>query len=467
MRNNILRFLRFLLFLFFLAACSAKIPQNSELTQNIPQRFNNMDLISIKQESALKDSTPQEQIKRLFNDSTLNSLFDIALEKNLDVQITSTRILQARAQLKSAWGDLFPKINGSLNANESHTRANSKEITTNSTQASATLSWEVDLFGKLQHAKNAKLSLYQKSLQDLENVRITLLVEVADAYFNLLEIHKNLALTNLNIGHYKDALEFTRLKVENGLLDSTELFEKQDLLTDEQNIKEQLQISLEEYKNALLILLDSTTLPFSLQNQQMPQIVESLSLNALPADVLFSRPDIKASLFSLYAQIYNKANAKASLFPILSISANISDILDSNTQNAGNLVWQFAASLSAPLLNRTQLTQNYFLQDALLSESYLTLEKSLKAAFFEIENASFSLKSTQLQLQNNLKRLNNAESYYEFSYNRHSIGLIDSLDHALNSASLNNAKKSFNTTKGQNLKALSLLYKTLGGNLNL
>ncbi|TLD85269.1 efflux transporter outer membrane subunit [Helicobacter sp. MIT 11-5569] len=454
---------------FTFIACSAKIPDNKSLTQDLMPNFTNISLISQNTNQKIQNSTPIEQMRLLFDDSTLDALLEIAAQKNLDLQITQTRILQAQAQLKTAWGDLFPTINGSLNTETSKSRSNTTPVIKThsySTQIGATLSWEFDLFGRLRQTKNAKQSLYEKSLQDLENAKITLFSDIATLYFTLLETQKNLILTQDNITHYANALELTRLKVENGLLDSTELFEKQDLLTEEQNTLERLKSIEEESKNALLVLLDTSTLPFRIQ-QNLPQPKTQFNLANLPADTLLSRPDIKAALFSLHAQIYTKANAKASLFPILSISANIGEILDSTTQSSGNLAWGLASSLSAPILNRTQLTQNYFLQDALLKESYLTLQKSLKDAFFEIENASFNTNSAQTQLQNSHRRLKNAQNYYEFSFNRHTIGLIDTLEHALNSASLNNAQKSLNTAQSENLKTLVTLYKAFGGNLNL
>ncbi|MDE5603370.1 MAG: TolC family protein, partial [Helicobacter sp.] len=189
--------------------------------------------------------------------------------------------------------------------------------------------------------------------------------------------------------------------------------------------------------------------------------------HTIPADVLLSRPDIQASIQSLYAQIYNKANAKASLFPILSFSASLNEILHSSTQNSGNIAWQVAASLTAPLLNRTQLTQNYLLQDALLKESYLTLQKNLNTAFSEIENAIFNTQNTQLQLENNLQRLQNAKKYYEFSNNRRIIGLIDDLEYLNNTTLLNNSQKSLNTSANAKLQALITLFKAFGGNLYL
>ena len=142
-------------------------------------------------------------------------------------------------------------------------------------------------------------------------------------------------------------------------------------------------------------------------------------------------------------------------------------MLGSSEGNAGNLAWSLAASLAAPILNRTQLTQNYFLQDAILQETYLTLQKNLNTALGEIENAIFNTKSTELQTQNNQQRLENAKSYYEFSANRRSIGLIDELEHLTNKASLNNSQKNLNTSKNSQLQAIIVLFKAFGGNFYL
>ncbi|WP_104722136.1 TolC family protein [Helicobacter mesocricetorum] len=449
----------------------AKLPNPQELTHKIPQSFSNEEILIHSSNTNLTASlTPKEQLNTLFLDESLSELYEIALQSNTDLQIMQTRIQQANAQLKSAWGGIFPTLNGNLNTANNHSRSNTSPVSKSSsqtTQIAATLSWEIDLFGRLNANKNAKESLYYQSLENLKNAEISLLANITSLYFTLRETTLNILLTEKNITALTQILELTRLKVENGLLDSTELFNKQDLLSNEQNTLQSLKMQLEETKNALLLLLDLNNLPFDIHNSFSFHNPQPLNPHMIPADVLLSRPDIQASIQSLYAQIYNKANAKASLFPILSFNANLNEILHSSTQNSGNIAWQLAASLSAPLLNRTQLTQNYFLQDALLKESYLTLQKNLNTAFIEIENAIFNTQNTQSQLENNTHRLQNAKEYYDFSNNRRITGLIDDLEYLNNVTLLNNSQKSFNSSKNAKLQALITLFKAFGGNLYL
>lgn len=464
----------------------ATLPSQEELSQNLPQSFQNATLTpnsTPKESQEITDlfatttlnpltqeeqTPPKEQLIALFSDSTLEYLLNLALEKNTDIQIAKTRILQAQSQLKSAWGELFPSVSGNLNLSQNNTRTNTEPMIktdSHSTLIGANLSWELDLFGRNYAAKNARESLYFQSLENLSNTQIILLSDVATFYFTLRELHLNILLTQENIQLYQTILNLTQNKVQSGLLDSTELFTKQDFLTNEQNTLQALKERQEETKNALLVLLDSYTLPFDLSPSYDFIAPKSYAFNQIPAEVLFSRPDIKAAIFSLHAQIYNKANAKASLFPILSIGASIDEIIQPSSTNAGNLVWQIAASLTAPLLNRTQLTQNYFFQDALLQESYLTLQNTLNTALEEIENALFLTQSTQKRLENFKSQFQNAQEYLDFSSQRRLAGLNDDLEHLSNQASYNNAQKSLNTAYNTQNSSLIVLFKAFGGNL--
>lgn len=448
--NVFLRF--FVLFaVFFLSAC-VTIPSNSELSKNIPTSFNNESLIQTSKDT--KVLSPEIQLYYLFEDENLRNLYDIALLKNINLQIMQSRILQAESSLKVAFSEFFPKDSASFGGSKSKGSGFQTQVLGN-------LSWEIDVFGKNTNAKNSKESLYKKSMEDFRATQITLLSDVTSLYFNLQEYNLNISLTKENITHYAELLELTRLKVENGLLDSTELFTKQDLLTNEQNTLEILKKQFEESKNALLILLDLKSLPFVLSPSFSYKDDFLFSFEKIPANAILSRPDIRANIYSLYSQIYNKSEAYSSLFPIISISGNVSEVL----QNNSNIAWSIASSISAPIFNRTQLTQNYFLQNELLKENYLSLQDSLNNAFFEIENSLFNIKNTQIQTKNNYLRFKNAQDYFMFATNRKSIGLIDELELRENNASLNNSKKNLYSSLNAQSQSLIMLFKAFGGNL--
>ena len=448
--NVFLRF--FVLFaVFFLSAC-VTIPSNSELSKNIPTSFNNESLIQTSKDT--KVLSPEIQLYYLFEDENLRNLYDIALLKNINLQIMQSRILQAESSLKVAFSEFFPKDSASFGGSKSKGSGFQTQVLGN-------LSWEIDVFGKNTNAKNSKESLYKKSMEDFRATQITLLSDVTSLYFNLQEYNLNISLTKENITHYAELLELTRLKVENGLLDSTELFTKQDLLTNEQNTLEILKKQFEESKNALLILLDLKSLPFVLSPSFSYKDDFLFSFEKIPANAILSRPDIRANIYSLYYQIYNKSEAYSSLFPIISISGNVSEVL----QNNSNIAWSIASSISAPIFNRTQLTQNYFLQNELLKENYLSLQDSLNNAFFEIENSLFNIKNTQIQTKNNYLRFKNAQDYFMFATNRKSIGLIDELELRENNASLNNSKKNLYSSLNAQSQSLIMLFKAFGGNL--
>ena len=457
MRVSLISF--FLIFLFF--GC-AKLPQNEELTKNLPTNFDNANLITTTTKSKTNTSL-KETLTKLFLDEDLENLFNIALKNNKDLQIAQTRILQARSQLKSSFSELFPTINGDISARKS---GGDEKDSSYSVNAGLNLSWEVDIFSKNRLAKNAKESLYFQNIENLSNAQITLLADVSTLYFSLRELQKNINLTQENIEFYKEALELTQLKVNSGLLDSTELFTKQDLLTKEQSILQNLKEKQEQDKNALLILLDSKTLPFSLNAPYSFKEPHSYALQDAPSDVLLNRPDIKASIFTLHSQIYKKESAKMAQFPILSLNASLDEILK-NSLNTQDLAWQIFASLASPLINRTKLTQNYLLESEVLKESHLVLQKNLSNAKAEIENAIFITNSAQKRLENAQSQYNNAKEYLLFSQNKNLFGLNDSLEHSLNQASFNNTKKTLITAQNTKNIALITLFKAFGGNIEI
>ena len=446
--------------LFLLSGC-AKLPQNSDLTQNLPQSFENTNLISTTK-NEITTLLPQDTLNALFLDEDLKKLLEIALQNNRDLKIAQTRILQARSQLKSSFSTLFPTLTGEINANKSKNNLRDSY----SINAGLNLSWEVDIFSKNRLAKNAKESFYFQNIENLSNTQITLLSDVATLYFTLRETQNNLILTQKNIELYKEVLNLTEFKVKSGLLDSTELFTKQDLLTKEQNLLQNSKERQEKDKNALLVLLDLKELPFCLTKPYDFTKHRPFAVQNTTASVILSRPDIKASIFALHSQIYKKESAKMAQFPVLSINASLDEILKNNL-NTTDFAWQIFASLSAPLLNRTKLTQNYILENEILKESHLTLQKNLSNAKAEIENAIFILDSAKKRLENSEIQYKNAQNYLDFSQNKNLFGLNDMLDHAQNQASFNNTKKILISAKNTQNIALITLFRAFGGNMEI
>ncbi|RDU57583.1 TolC family protein [Helicobacter sp. MIT 99-5507] len=155
-----------LLALFF-ASCASPYTQeelNSEF--KLDDFKNSYDLRDEKTDSLFD----------IFNDDELKKLIDMALLKNSDIFIYDSRLKIAESQLKIAISNLMPSVNGNIGY-----RFNGDS----SIDTSLMASWELDLFGKYTNAKNAYEEQLNIANENLEFFKISLVSDIALAYFNL------------------------------------------------------------------------------------------------------------------------------------------------------------------------------------------------------------------------------------------------------------------------------------------
>ena len=147
-------------------------------------------------------------------------------------------------------------------------------------------------------------------------------------------------------------------------------------------------------------------------------------------------------------------------------SGSIGEILYS-TNGAGSLVFQIANSITAPLLNRTPLKQNYLIQKELSNEAYYTLQNNVNTALGEVENALFDVQSKKRQVQNTQNVYEIGVKAYESNSAKNKRGLLDKNDFLNNENTYLNLQTQLHSAKTNEILSLITLFKALGGNLAL
>lgn len=196
-----------------------------------------------------------------------------------------------------------------------------------------------------------------------------------------------------------------------------------------------------------------------------PQIT-TFYIDKMPSEILLSRPDIESSLYALHSQLYKQTNAKAARLPSISLSGSVGEILYSSA-GAGSLVFQIANSITAPLLNRTSLKQNYLIQKELSKEAYYTLQNNINTALGEIENALFDIESKKRQTQNTQNAYEVAIKAHESNRAKNTRGLLDTNDFLTQENTYLSSQTQLFTVKTNEILSLITLFKALGGNLAL
>lgn len=475
-----------------LCACSPTIPTLEESAKNthIPKHFNNLKSPALDSENeekgfeqkiqtsvqAIENAQQKpyalEQLETLLDDLPLQTLLRVALEHNTNVLTMVSRIKQARSQAKINTANMLPTINGGINSSYIDRRTLSQTTTirpgANSVNANIGLSWEVDLFGKLNALRQSSKKDYLAAQSNLAYAQISLIAEVSTLYYTLRQNAYSLARGQESLLNLERIEENARAQYKLGLIDITSLQTTMSNTTTQKNNVETLAYTLEQNKNALLVLLniDSDELEkyvnFGKQDYNLPEI-KGYSVAQAPNQILLSRPDIQSNLYSLYSQLYKEASANAARLPSISLSGSIGEILYSNN-GAGSLVFQIANSITAPLLNRSSLKQTYLIQKELSKEAYYTLQNTINTALSEIENALFDKDSKKRQLENIESLYALSQQSYANNKAKYERGLLDVSEFLTNENTYLNVQTQLFNAQSNEILSFITLFKALGGN---
>src|SRR5881409_4156735 len=166
----------------------------------------------------------------IFQDPALHELLSTAVVANRDVQVAVARVLESRAQLGVARAAQFPQVNAG--ASYQYTRpfsANSPVLngsprgpfTGDDFQTSVDLTFELDLWGRLRRATEAARAELLASEENRCAVVTTLVSDVAQAYFDLLELDREAEVDRRTLESRQASLDLVRQRFDAGL--ATEL----------------------------------------------------------------------------------------------------------------------------------------------------------------------------------------------------------------------------------------------------
>ena len=128
----------------------------------------------------------------IYQSPQLNALMEQALANNVDLKQAAISVNKALYQANILGADLVPSFSGSLGANASKNLKTGSHGNTFSSQLG--LSYELDLWRKLSATADAQVWEYQATHEDMANTRLTLINNVADAYFNIAYLNEAIEL---------------------------------------------------------------------------------------------------------------------------------------------------------------------------------------------------------------------------------------------------------------------------------
>jgi outer membrane protein, multidrug efflux system len=331
---------------------------------------------------------------QLFRDPPLQGLLHTALTNNYDLKRAAARLDQARQQVTVARAPLFPQIgyggdvgrgkNAALNA-----PADLGGATQSSAQLNLNAVWEIDFWGRIRRLTEAARAQYLATEEGRRGVTITLIGDVATAYFSLLGLDQELLIQRAATNAYAGSYRIFDARRAKGVASRLETDRAAAAFANAAAAIPQLELQIAITENQINFLLGrnpGAVTRSSLTN--LPPLPPAIPAG-LPAALLQRRPDILASEQLLIAANANVGATFANFFPQIGLTTffgKVSPELSAFTSGSAN-AWNVGATLAGPLFQGGKLRAEHRAAMAAFDEAKAGYEQSVSAGFREVSDA--------------------------------------------------------------------------------
>lgn len=404
----------------------------------------------------------------ILDDPVLTNLVESAVAGNLGLKEARARVREARARRGISTADRFPTIDASGSARLSRS---SEETGSGSERelyaAGFDAAWELDVFGGKKRAVEVAGAELQASEEDLRDVLVSLLAEVALNYVELRSFQTRLSVAEANLDAQKETYNITRWRRQAGLTTQLDVDQAKYSLEQTRAQIPGLQTGLEQAKNRLAVLIGQH--PGSLKNalaerKAIPITPLEVAVG-VPADILRRRPDVRRAERRLAAQTAQIGVATADLYPRFSLlgSIGLEALLPGNLFSFGSRTHGIGSTVAWPLFDAGAIRSNIEVQSALQQQALIRYEAAVLAALEDVENALVAYAMEQSRRQSLTKATEAARRAVELAQIQYSSGLIEFSNVLMAQRSLLSLQDQLAVSEGRVTSNLIALYKSLGG----
>ncbi len=416
---------------------------------------------TLASDTANMGNLPWEQV---FTDPMLQALIRQGLAENTDLQKAALVVKEAEAGLLSARLAYTPSLNLAPNGGVSWSELSPGRRRTWTWTAPVAASWEIDIFGRVLNAKRGAKATLLQSKAYKQAVQTQLVSAIANYYYTLLMLDKQLSITEGTSALWKKMVATMRDLKEAGYVNEAAIVQSEaNSYMVEASIPD-LERQIRETENALSVLLKQAPQRIArgtLEGQTFPEMMNA----GVPVQLLANRPDVQAAEMALANAYYNTNVARAAFYPQLSITGTFgwTNSLGSAVVNPGKMIANAVGNLTAPIFNRGGNLARLRVAKAQQQEAQLDFEQSLLAAGSEVSNALFSYRSAQDKAVQRERQIASLEKSVEYTELLITHGTTTYLEVLTAQQSLLSARLSGVNDEFQQIQAVVSLYRALGG----
>lgn len=347
----------------------------------------------------------------IFVDAHLKTLIHEALQQNSDIRVAALNVKQASAMMKSAKLTYLPSFAFSPSGTLSKAQGSSW---TKTYSLPLTMEWELLLGGGQKGEKQMATAQWMQAQEELRHLQVQLIAEVANSYYTLVMLDRQLDITQESIRNQESNLNAIRAYMEVGQMDALAVNQANAALQATKTSLTDLELQRTKVETALSLLLNREA---SHIERSAWEEVQTISLDpSAPIELqqLSSRPDVRSAEYALAAACGNAKVTQSALYTSLRISAdagwtnNLGQII-----NPGKLLLNLIGSLTQPIFSRGKLLAQKKVADAQREQAEISFEKALLTAGSEVKDALEECASCQRREPLRTQQVEASQKAYE------------------------------------------------------
>lgn len=327
--------------------------------------------------------------QQVLKDENLQKLLDDVFANNRSLEAMMHNVDSARRYITVARAPMFPSV-GYL-AQASKGASNPATISTASEtripgSGGLSASWELDIWGKTRKGVESAEAQALAAEEGLNNLRISLMKQVASGYLRLIMLDEQLKIANDAVASYRESLKLFENQLEGGVADRLQTASAQAALSAAEAQIPNLQMQIAEMENTLSVLAGRAPGAIARGGNMMAFANASGVAAGIPADVIARRPDIRAAEQKLRSANAQIGVAIASYFPSISLTglAGIATPDLRHGLSRSDDGWGIGANLTGPIFNAGSLRANEEMKRDAFLAAKADYEQAVLSALSEI-----------------------------------------------------------------------------------
>jgi multidrug efflux system outer membrane protein len=419
--------------------------------------------------SADQESLGDQKWAQVFHEPELQDLIRAALENNYDVRIAAQRVLEAQAQLRIIRSQQFPTVTvGGTGIGADLGSSVGNGLPSGAVAAGAfnlSAAWTPDFWGLYRRQTEAQRAQLLGQVWAQRAVRITMVQQVATAYFHLRSLDEQLSIAKQTLKARQDSVGLTRRLESGGSVPLADLRQAEEL-EDAASVQiPQLEQQIQQEENALRLLVGQNPGPIAHTDPNaLAPVPQDLPVG-LPSRLLERRPDILQAEQQLIEANARIGVARAQFFPQLSITAaggvggsGFSTIFDPDSRFIFGI-----AALTQPIFEGGNLRGQLQLSQETKNEMVLNYQKTIAGAFRDASDALIAVKKQRAAREQQEKLVAAAQDATRLARMRYQGGATSYLEVLTTDSNLFSAQLNLVSSREGEAQSLVQLYAALGG----